>query len=407
MKKGIIKTIVSMMVTASILTGCASHRDLVQEDEVEIEKTVEDVSETATQEEIEENVKEVLYKKAEVYIPPQTTPGEYASAVLMEGEELSEEELQQLQFFFSSVENYGFTLSSYETPDGIDWYEVFNCEGAGIANCEFSKEALYEFMDIKGYDHEAMYIASEDRYEGLSAISGKDVKAFVEAKTGITDFDLNRINFYTYIEREDVLFRFADPFIYDDEITCLQGVKNDDRIQVVIGFSDKTRLNRRITLEKTGDLENPYRFCSNRQLWEESADEIIGVKDYETDEILACSVNNKSNGVILKPVRDNIVCGYAKALINETDSREFSYIVEAALRDVDGDGLKDTIAILSFGDDIIPIVCLGDHESWGVIYCAEAKNDVTEWLIDNVSDITADNVIKYILEHQEEFDDVG
>ena len=29
------------------------HRDLVQEDEVEIEKTVEDVSETATQEEIE------------------------------------------------------------------------------------------------------------------------------------------------------------------------------------------------------------------------------------------------------------------------------------------------------------------------------------------------------------------
>ena len=94
-------------------------------------------------------------------------------------------------------------------------------------------------------------------------------------------------------------------------------------------------------------------------------------------------------------------------MIDETDLGDFNYIAEVVLCDVNGDNLRDTIAILAFGDDIIPVLCMGDHENWGVTYCAEAKSAVTEWLIDNVRDITADNVIKYILEHQEELDDVG
>ena len=426
MKKAEIKAIVGLLAIL-ILPGCAFQKNTVQIDGAVIEvaeETATDASEadtkqetheeaqeevqTETQEETRENANKVIPEKAEAYIPPQTIPGEYASDELMEGEELSEEELQQLQDFFSEVENYGFTLSSYETPEDIDWYYVFNWEGAGIPDCEYSKEALYEFMDIRGYDHDNMYVASEGIYEGLSAISGKDVKAFVEAKTGIQDFDLNNIGFYTYIEREDVLFRFSDPFIYEDAVTCLQGVKKDDRVQVNVSFWDDTRFDRRITLEKTGDADNPYRFLSNRQLWEKEADDIIVIKDSETDETFACSVNNKSNGVILKPVQDNVVCGAVRAWLDENSFSDYSYIVEAVICDVNGDGHKDTVAILVFGDDIVPVLSMGkDDEGWRMVYGAEAKSSVSEWLIENVSDITADNVISYILEHQDEFMEIG
>ena len=365
-------------------------------------KNTEEVAEDETTKDAGENATGASLKDAEEYVFPETTPGEYDSPRLIEGEELSEAELEWFREYFSSVENYGFTLSSYRTPKDIDWFDVFNCDSAGIHNCEYSKDALYEFMDIRGYDHDSMYIASEDTYEGLSAISGKDVKAFVEAKTGITDFDFDQIKFYTYIEREDVLFKFSDPFIYENEITCLKGVKKDNLVQVEIGFTDDSRFNRRITLEGTGDADNPYHFCSNRQLWEEKADMIIGIKDYETDELLPCSVNVEDNGVILKPIRDCVVCGFAKALIDETDSRRFSSIKEVALRDLDGDGLKDTIAVLDFGGDIVPVVCMGKQENWGVTYCYDPKSSVTEWISGGISDITVDNVINYVMEHQDE-----
>lgn len=411
MKKIITRAITISVATAIVLSGCGIRRDILQDDETVVESSVVATTETLEEDVVEATVEtssaeedstEDADVEAETYIPPTTTPGEYDSPELMEGDKLSEEELKQLQEYFSRVDNYGFTLSSYKTPDEIDWYEVFNCEGAGIDNCEFSKEALYEFMDIKGYDHDSMYIASEDKYEGLSAISGKDVKAFVESKTGIKDFDPTELKYYTYIEREDVLFRFADPFIYDNEITCLEGVRNNGSVQVVIKFDDGSRFDRRITLVETGDTGNPYHFYSNRQLWEKDADEIVGVKDYETDEMLACSVNKESNGVILKPVRDSVVCGYAEALIDKTGLDTFNKVKEIALCDVNADGHKDTIAILKFGDDTVPVLCLGDYESWGVTYCAEAKSDVTEWLIDNVGDMKADNVISYISEHQDE-----
>lgn len=155
----------------------------------------------------------------------------------MEGDELSEEELEQIREYLSIVDN-----------------------------CDYSKEALYEFMDINGYDHDAMYIASEDCYEGLAAISGKDVKAYVEAKTGITDFDLSVLDGYTYVESEDVLFGFVDPFICEDDIICIDGVRNGNLVQVDIHFESQFYSDKRLTLIETGDSGNPYLFYSSMQL---------------------------------------------------------------------------------------------------------------------------------------------
>ena len=423
MKNAKIKAIVGLLIIL-VLPGCAFQKDSVQEEETVIEvveeiqdatdaleeDTQEDTQEEV-QEEIRENANKVIPERAEAYIPPQTIPGEYASDELMEGEELSEEELQQLQDFFSDIENYGFTVSPYETPEDIVWYYVFNWEGAGIPNCDYSKELLDEYFSIHNpeNDYSIFYIPEYDTYEGLKALSGKDVKAFVERKTGITDFDLSLMSSsYTYFDSEDVFFAFVDPFVYENDITCLEGVKKDNIVQVVISFNDNHSCDSRITLEKTGDVDNPYHFISNRQLWEKKADEIIVIKDSETDETFACSVNYKSNGAILKPVINNATWGDAVALIDDKDLSDFSYIVEAVFCDVDGDGIKDTIAILAFGEDVVPVLCMGSYEYLGVpYYFDKSKSSVTEWLIENVSDINADNVIAYILWHQDEFKKIG
>ena len=401
MKKRFMSAVACTMAATIVLSGCNVQKSIDSIDESVVEMSKEEATEEASIDASVEASTEVSVVEAEKYIPPTTTPGEYDSPELLEGEVLSDEELEQLREYFSNIENYGFTLSSYETPTDINWIDVFEC-GAGIKDCDYSKDALNQYFSTSDSDYSQLYIPELDDYEGLKALSGKDVKAFVESKTGITDFDISILNNFYYIESEDVLFSFVDPFIYEDNITCVAGAKNGNTVQVVIQFSEDGRYDRRITLEETGDSANPYHFCSNRQLWEKSADDIIVVEDQETGEKLACSVNNKSKGVVLKPVRNNVVCSYAKALINETDSREFSSIREVVLRDVDGDGLSDTIAILTFGDDVVPVLCMGDHENWGVTYCSEAKSAVTKWLSDNVSDMTADNVISFILEHQDE-----
>ena len=51
------------------------------------------------------------------------------------------------------------------------------------------------------------------------------------------------------------------------------------------------------------------------------------------------------------------------AHIDDKDTRKFSNLKEAVLFDIDGDGLRDTIAILECGDELVPIVCMGEYES--------------------------------------------
>ena len=90
------------------------------------------------------------------------------------------------------------------------------------------------------------------------------------------------------------------------------------------------------------------------------------------------------------------------AHIDDKDTRKFSNLKEAVLFDIDGDGLRDTIAILECGDELVPIVCMGEYESWGVTYCKKADYSAAEELINNVSDMTAKNVVAYYRGNQDE-----
>ena len=64
---------------------------------------------------------------------------------------------------------------------------------------------------------------------------------------------------------------------------------------------------------------------------------------------------------------------------------------------------RELIAICVYGDETRAILCGGHPDKEGKIDYNEWKEGYSMWLRDNVSDITADKVIDYILEHQDEF----
>lgn len=61
------------------------------------------------------------------------------------------------------------------------------------------------------------------------------------------------------------------------------------------------------------------------------------------------------------------------------------------------------ITVLSNGKKSIAVVNNGYKDDWDKFSYVMGNSAVTNWLSDNVSDITADNVIDYILDHQDEF----
>ncbi|RKM55116.1 hypothetical protein D6853_10280 [Butyrivibrio sp. X503] len=189
-----------------------------------------------------------------------------------------------------------------------------------------------------------------------------------------------------------------------EEITCIKGVKKDNLVQVVIEFVDSTKYNRRITLLATNDLDNPYQFYSNRQLWEEKADKIIEATDYDTNEKITCGVITDYGewGPEIDEIEDNAVKNYIVLEPPIGDTLQCKEVKEIAFCDINSDGIKDMIVILVYGDETIAVLCGGGQDKNGDFVYYEWKYGFTSWLSSNVSEITADNVISYIKDHQDE-----
>jgi hypothetical protein len=316
----------------------------------------------------------------------------YDSAELMDGDELSEDELEKFQEYFNQTDNYGFSVSSYRDAEQINWGYVF-AYGAGIKNCDYSQDAVDAYLDANEYYDEVEY--------DLIALSGDDVREFVQKKTGLTDFDVASISGFIYVEEYDILFKQVSDF-YDMNIYCQKGVRNGELIQIVYSVGSQNN-NRRITLKETGDSDAPYRYVSNRELWEENADEIIEATIYDNSGTITCAVISAYNGLEVELIVDNqVTCLASLDLVNSEDIEQYSDVTEIEFCDVDGDGIGDMVAILSDGDSSIAILCMGYADEWEEGYY-EGEVAVTKWLSENVDEMTADNVIRYIFDHQDEF----
>lgn len=415
MKKNLCIAIALAMIAITVLAGCDSAQlSLNSGDESNTEDSVEDASEDendaasdkkalkedeeattdASIEESSDDESEDDSKDTESDKSAEDL-SDYDSAELMDGDKLSIEEVESIENYLNKMDNYGFTLSSYKDAEEINWGYVF-AYGAGIENCEYSQEAV------------DAYLEASDEYDSveydLMALSGDDVRAFVESKTGITDFDLSSVAGFVYVEEYDIMFtQYSDTCVPD--VSCEEGVKSGNLIQIVLhsGFDFN---NRRLTLEETGDSDNLYRFVSSRELWEENAVKIIDAPIYQNTGKVTCAVISTNQGLKAEIIVDNAVTCVASLGFRQSedvDIEQYSDVLEIEFWDVDSDGIGDMVAILSDGDSSIAILCMGYSNEWSEGY-AVGESKVTEWLSENVDDMTADDVISYILDHQDEFE---
>ena len=270
---------------------------------------------------------------------------------------------------------------------------------AGIPECEYSHDALNEFLRARGNDELDPSIDPNNIYEGLYAVKPADVKAYIEEKTGMTDVDVLSIyTGMTYVASEDVFFDSCDPFINEDYITCLEGVKSEDKVQLLIqNGNDHKRI---LTLIATGDSNNPYHFYSCRELWEDDADKVIEAKNYDTGEMIRVAVTKDDDRTIIGIVKDDALIYERGHAPQPGKTRLQSELKEIAFCDVNGDGFTDMVTVWLYGSQTITVLNQGDDEELSHFY--KDNYDVTNWLGKNVSDMTVDNSIQYMLDHQDE-----
>jgi hypothetical protein len=404
MKKKNIAGMIGAIMSVVVLSGCSNIQLNYDIDGNTVsEETKETAIEASTAEVEKEDAEATSKSSVEDEVANESEPEDvsvdvsndisgYDSAEMMDGEALSEAELNQLQEYLNQPDNYGFTVSSYKTPDEIDMDWVF-AYGAGIKNCDYSEEALNAYLE------------ADDEFDSVEydviALAGDDVRSLIEAKTGIADYDVSTIDGYTYVEEYDILFSQVSDY-YDKDLICYEGVKNDNLIQIVykVGSQDNRR---RITLVDTKNSENPYTYCSNRELWEENAETTTEVRNLDTDETVTCAIVKIPKGHMIEVIKDNEVAASAEARIRKVDVTQYDDIKEIAISDVNGDEIGDMIVILSDGTDTIAVVCRGWENEWDGAGYVVGENAVTEWLSANVSDLTVENVVSYIKDHQEEF----
>lgn len=315
----------------------------------------------------------------------------------MEGEALTEAELAEFEEFLSQEDTYGFVYSAYKTPEDINFREVFY-NGAELETSDYPQEA---------YD---AYVAKfEDEIDGdIVAIKGEDIRNLIEKRTGIKDYDVSKMG-YTYLEEYDMSFHIVSDCNYAEAV-CYEGVKNGDMIQLIMyGQSYIFNDNRiRVTLKATGDSSAPYQFVSCRELWEENAEDVVKAKNYDTGEIVTCAFKMSRTGMDCWVINDYIVSMtvypyYANS--EDLSLTNYDEVIDVGFCDVDEDGFDDMITVLSNGKGTLTVVNKGYKSEWSKEpLFGIGKSKVSNWISDNVDEMTVENVIDFIMDNVEEFD---
>lgn len=298
---------------------------------------------------------------------------------------------------------------------------------------ELDKEVFAEASVESVSDDESTVAATEEAVEEtIEASSTDDAEKVYEDITGydstemmdgetLTEDELKSFRDYFNLPKNYIytIPQYRTPDMIDvkgvtadadrPEIVCLEGVRKGDMIQIVVSYLNSIRYNRRVTLVETDDADQPYKFYSCRQLWEDAADKIIEAPIYGTDETVTCGVINKFDPwtTEIDIIEDNAVSNIVSlSPYIGTENKASDEVKEIAFCDIDKDGDDELIAICVYGDETRAILCGGHPDKEGKIDYNEWKEGYSMWLRDNVGDITADKVIDYILEHQDEFNTI-
>lgn len=307
------------------------------------------------------------------------------SEEMEDGEILTREELDEISENIYSSHDWLFLLSTYDTPEEIDWDTVFYSK-AGLERAFYSDEDLEKYLDEM--DEE------EIEYD-LLTMSGEDVIDFVKEKTGIENFDVSQLTGWVYLEESDILMTERSDCIPPEEFEFEEGRRKDNRIEIHVN---------KACLSMIIKDDGSYQFVSNKDIWQEKAMDMEGVPDnsYGTD-IYVLLYDYYPE---IRVVADNEFIFECFPVIAETKGL-FSYVLnDAKFYDVDNDGREDLIIILEYDDDEPHVIICRVLKENGELFLSDGNDAVSELVDVNVEDKNMDSVLKYIKDHEKEIEEL-
>lgn len=273
--KGAVLLILGSM--GCMIWGCGRQEESAVVEEVAVileepETPVEAV-EAAVEEETEVQTVDAADEKVQVHQDEtaEKTGIELAAAQKAEpvsrgeelGRQLSDEELQVFTDWIGRSDNYGFLLSVYDTPAGVDLDEVFYC-GAGIEQDEVAQEEVEAYLQACGWD---------EIYTDFEKLTTEQIDAFLQKKTGVPYEHMNGRLRWTYLPEYDAYYAEHGDTNYR-AFSCVEGYTADEQIFTLRcrpsdlcgqGADGYHVMDYELTLEK---WDGEYRFLSNRLMWE-------------------------------------------------------------------------------------------------------------------------------------------
>ena len=168
----------------------------------------------------------------------------------LNGDRLSQEELNEFVEYFNKIENNGFVTTLYKEPSEIDLNQVIYT-GAGLSQ-ELTAEQLEEFKKKTNIQTEEMKII---------AVPGDQIENLYYEKTGEKLNNINeRLKDWTYLENGNLYCHTRSDSKFIKITNCPSGAKNGNTYTVYANLADSISTKVKVTLEKQGDK---YIFKSN------------------------------------------------------------------------------------------------------------------------------------------------
>ncbi len=347
---------------------------------------------------VDENVMRTFYADRE-------TPGESisedraAQAEILAAEEasrkpqrvsLKEEELQEWKEALES--SYGLLLSSYDSPEEIDWNEV--CYDGIPGQEEQITDAEMETL--------AEVIHMDEIYTGVTRISNENMEGYVIEITGTDYKDATRPLSWIYLEQYDAWY-------------FLHGDTNYMAFDVVEGERDGNRITLHCRPEQPlfGEVYLDYELVirgsteswhvvSNHLLWQESEDLLdFYVTDRLGEKESELAIYRDASGVVYPVVfeGDHFVNALYYPNDENSPSRVRFSVLDIAVDDFDLDGRNDILLCSRYdGQARVNLYRQSTDSSGDVFYMMDFDTEslMGPYVVDQ-SSITADKVRRILL----------
>ncbi len=249
MKKKILVTIISVLISVIALSGCgvaASPAD---------PKPAEETEET------EEKDTDDAKKEKKKSKKKKNKDNEWVS---LKDDDVSEEELKDVEGRLNSVDYYGFLHTDFTDPRDICWDEVFYV-GAGFDQGNPSEEIAKAFLKATGQD---------EIYTDITTLNGEDVRNYVKLTTGYDYSEMRDPLTYVYLKDYDLfLHEHGDTNQSNVTVTAVHK-EGSEYVVTYEGYKGEYV----VTFDDANDY---YRFISNVPA--ESSAGIVGLEDVGRD----------------------------------------------------------------------------------------------------------------------------